>query len=128
MFQFHKTKRTSRRLKYHHGAGGDAPVTKGTIQTNRQAVYLPDADIVVNGHSHNAYVLPLARERLNDKGVVTRDLCYFIRTPGYKDDYGDGSGGFAIETWKPPKPLGSVWIRFYLNKHQIETEVIPAIK
>ncbi len=40
----------SRVLKWHHGYGGDAPVTKGTIQTNRMAVYLPDADFVVTGH------------------------------------------------------------------------------
>ena len=45
-------------IKYFHGAGGEAPVTRGAIQTNRQAVYLPDADVVVNGHSHNAYHIP----------------------------------------------------------------------
>ena len=48
LFHINKTKRQQLRLKYFHGAGGSAPVTKGVIQTNRQAVFLPDANIVVN--------------------------------------------------------------------------------
>ena len=128
MFHIHKTVRKSRKLKYHHGSGGGGPVTKGVIQTNRQAVYLPDADIVVNGHTHDAWYVPIARERLSDKGVVYRDLLHFVRTPGYKDEYGDGSGGYAIETWKPPKPLGAVWLRFFLaSGGDIDIEVIPAV-
>ena len=102
-------------LKYHHGAGGGGPVTRGVIDTNRQAVYLPDADIVVNGHSHDQYYLPIARERLTMDGKVSRDIVHFIRTGTYKDEYGDGSKGFHIEKGRPPKPLGAVWLRFYVR-------------
>ena len=45
-FTMRKTVKYSLNLKYHHGAGGGGPVTRGVIDTNRQAVYLPDADIV----------------------------------------------------------------------------------
>lgn len=117
-------------LKYHHGAGGGGPVTKGVIQTNRQAVYLPDANIVVNGHTHDEWVLPLARERLTQRGRVDRDLLWFARTAGYKDEYADGARGFHIERWAPPKPLGCVWVRFYYNhnaKNRIGIELIPDV-
>lgn len=118
MFEINGTKRTSLNLKYHHGAGGGGPVTRGVIQTNRQAVYLPDADIVVNGHTHDSWIVSVARERLNIQGRVIRDIVRFIRLPGYKDDYGDGSGGFHIERWGPPKPLGCCWIRLFCEDAQ----------
>ena len=35
--------RIQKNLKYFHGSGGGGPVTRGVIQTNRMAVYLPDA-------------------------------------------------------------------------------------
>jgi hypothetical protein len=38
------------KLWYFHGSGGGGPVTRGVIQTNRQAVYVADADFVVTGH------------------------------------------------------------------------------
>ena len=126
-FIVNTTKRQSLRLKYHHGAGGGGPVTKGVIQTNRQAVYLPDADIVCNGHTHDAWWLPIARERLNQAGVVSRDLLHFVRTPGYKNEYDDGSRGFVIEKWGPPKPLGCVWMRLYLRDDKVRAEFTPAV-
>jgi hypothetical protein len=103
-------------IKYHHGAGGGGPVTRGVIQTNRQAVYLPDANVVVNGHTHDGWIVPIARERLTTKGVVTRDLVHFIRTPGYKDEYGDGSKGWHVERWGAPKPIGAVWMRLTMDR------------
>src|SRR5690606_306876 len=39
-------------MHYDHGYGGGGPVTKGVIQSNRRAVYLPDAHIVISGHVH----------------------------------------------------------------------------
>lgn len=103
--------RTSVKLKYFHGAGGEAPVTRGAIQTNRQAVYLPDADIVVNGHSHNNYIIPITRERLSNKGQQYFDNQYHIRIPGYKQGYGDGTTGWEVTRGGVPKPIGSVFVR-----------------
>jgi hypothetical protein len=114
--------RTSIKLKYFHGSGGDAPVTKGVIWTNRQATYLPDADIVVNGHNHNSYIVPIARERLSNKGVQYSDIQYHVRTPGYKQDYGDGSGGWAVEKGMPPKPVGCAWITLICRNNCIEIQ------
>lgn len=116
MFTYRKTVSKSVLLKYHHGGGGGfSPVTKGTIQTNRQAVYLPDADIVQNGHNHEGWVMPLARERLSVmSGKISRDYIWFIRTPGYKDEYfGRNVGtGFEVEKMMHPKPNGAIWLTF----------------
>lgn len=117
-FYIHQTVRVSKNLKYFHGAGGGGPVTRGVIQTNRQAVYLPDADIVVNGHTHDSYHVPIARERLSQAGVVRRDVVHYLRTASYKDEYGDGGSGWHVERGGPPKPIGAIWGRFYLENTQ----------
>ena len=129
-FQFvvNKTKRKSLNLKYHHGSGSGGPVTKGTIQANRQGVYLPDANIVMNGHTHDSWVLPIARERLSEGGVIGRDIQWFVRTPGYKDGYRDGASGWENEKWMPPKPMGAIWLRFYYERNDlIRSECIQAV-
>jgi hypothetical protein len=129
MFRMNKTKRQSINLKYHHGAGGGGPVTRGVIQTNRQAVYLPDAQIVVNGHTHDSWYVPIARERLSSRGRIYQDLIRFIRVPGYKNEYADGSRGYHIEKWGTPKPQGAAWLRFWFDgASRIEVEVTQAVQ
>jgi len=125
MFTYNKTKRASFNIKHHHDDGGSAPVTRGTIKTNRQAVFLPDADIVVNGHNHQGYILPIARERLTRNGRVKKDLCWFVRVPGYLDSYNDGAEGYAVEKNTGPTPNGSVWLHFYLEGDRIQMKPIP---
>ncbi len=127
-FTLNGTQRLSKNLKYYHGAGGGGPVTRGVIQTNRQAVYLPDADIIVNGHTHDAWYVPIARERLTDQGEIYQDLQHHIRTTSYKDEYRDGGDGWHVETWKPPKPIGAAWIRFYYDRVQVGDVTRATIK
>jgi hypothetical protein len=99
-------------LWYHHGYGGDAPVTKGTIQTSRQAVYLPDAHIVATGHTHNEWQFPISRIRLTNHGKIYHDEQLHLKVPSYKEEYRDGYGGWHIERGGPPKPTGAVWLKF----------------
>ncbi len=120
-------RRLTKKIKYYHGSGGDAPVTKGVISTNRQAVYLPDADIVVNGHNHNQYHMVINRERLGNKGSLYFDLQHHIRTPGYKQAYGDGSAGWDVTRGAPPKPLGGAWLQFTANSRGVDIHVTPEV-
>ena len=131
-FMIGGTQRLSKNLKYFHGAGGGGPVTRGVIQTNRQAVYLPDADIVVNGHTHDAWYMPIQRERISDQGIIYQDIQHHIRTTSYKDEYKDGKGGWHVETWRPPKPIGAAWLRFYYesvdSRGTIKVEAIQDLR
>lgn len=127
-FTISKTQKESRSLKYFHGSGGGGPVTKGTIQSNRQAVFLPDADYVVNGHIHESWVLALPRERISQLGIISQDMQYHVRTPTYKNDYGSGEGGWHIERGAPPKPMGAVWMRMYYERNHIQTQFIQDVE
>ena len=127
MFTINHTVRVQLRLKYFHGSAKnpDAQVTRGVIQTNRQAVYLANADVVLNGHSHDAYIVPIQREHLNDAGAVEQRVCWFLRTPGYKDEYSDGFGGFHVEGGKPPKPIGAIWMHLRAEASKKRIVVVP---
>lgn len=116
----------TKRLAWHHGYGGDAPVTKGVIQTNRMAVYLPDADFVVTGHTHNEWQFPIPRVRISNKGTIHHDEQLHLKLPTYKEEYRDGYSGWHIERGGPPKPVGAVWLRFYNDAGEIKTEVTRA--
>jgi hypothetical protein len=110
------SRNSSFNIKYFHGSGGnDSPVTRGVIQTARQAVFEPDADCIWNGHNHNEYVLSIPRERLSGKGKIYRDSLWCIRTPGYNDEFGLGRGGWAVEKGLAPKSLGCVWLKLYYD-------------
>lgn len=99
-------------VKYFHGSGGEAPVTRGAIQTNRQAVFLPDFQVVLNGHSHNSYSIPIVRERVSQTGLHYFDIQHHVRTPGYLMSYADGSGGWEVTRGGVPKPVGSAMLKF----------------
>jgi hypothetical protein len=120
--------RSSIRIKYFHGSGGEAPVTRGAIQTNRQALIYPDANVVINGHSHHNYYIPISRDRLSNQGQLYFDLQHHIRTPGYKQAYGDGTTGWEITRGGVPKPIGCVWCRMYCQNNQIKMQFIPDVQ
>lgn len=111
-------------LWYFHGSGGGGPVTRGVIQTNRQAVYVSDADIVATGHVHESWQVAVERIRLNQADKVVFQRQTHVKIPGYKEEYCDGYGGWHIETGKPPKPTGAWWLRIWQppkesDRHQL---------
>lgn len=112
---FRGQRRNSFKLFYHHGYGGGGPVTRGVIDTNRQSVFLADADLVWTGHTHDSWQVPIARVKLNqDCTHIVHTRQVHVRSPGYKEEYGDGYGGFHIEKGRGPKPTGALWLRFYM--------------
>ncbi len=105
-------------LHYDHGWGGGGPVTRGVIQTNRRAVSIPDANIFVSGHIHEAWIVETPRLRLNGAGKTHHDRQTHICVPTYKEEYGDGHGGWHVERGAPPKMIGAVWLRFFWNHRE----------
>jgi hypothetical protein len=113
---------------YHHGPNAGGPVTKGVIGANRMSSYLTDAHIVHTGHSHDSWCFPIRRIRLTHHNKVQQETQMHVRTGGYKDEYGDGIGGWSIERGMPPKVQGGAWVRIYSEPCRERTfgfEVIP---
>lgn len=108
-----KATKDSKILYHFHGTGGGGPVTRGTIQTNRIAVWSPDAHIVLTGHTHDEWQMPIPRMRLSDRGKVYHDEQLHIRCPGYKDAWSDSNAGWEVEKMLGPKNLGSAWLKFF---------------
>jgi predicted phosphodiesterase len=109
MFTQGKGGRSSKRIYFHHGAGGGGPVTKGVPQAHRRAASV-DADIFLSGHIHESWVLENMMIKMNDSGRIILTTQTHIQLPTFKQEY--GSDGYHIEKGRPPKPLGGYWLTF----------------
>lgn len=128
IFQFtvHSTVSQTVRLKFHHGGVG-GEVTKGVIGASRRAVYLPDANIVCTGHLHEGWYFPISRERIGQRGIPYIDTQHHIQLPTYKEEYLAGAG-YHVQNARPPKPIGAVWLEFYLDQDRIRVRPIHELK
>ena len=85
------------------------------IQTNRQAVYLPGADICITGHTHDQWVVYIPRETISPRtGELRRDVQAHVKVPTYKDEHA------AMEGWHhdrgaPPENPGAWWMAIGWN-------------
>ena len=105
----------------HGGSGGRAPVTKGMIDTNRQAAFTTGADVVWNGHNHQAYVTVSPKEYAPARGGAPRTrLIWYVRTPGYEDTWHVNRNGFAAQRNLGPHPFGGVMMVGELNGDRLE--------
>lgn len=115
-FQFHddKVKKggfSQRIVMWHtHGYGGGGPVTKDTIQANRQGVYLDGVDIVVSGHTHDSWIWPQATVRVNHWGAIEHSERLHLKIPSAKNKFGKDS--WEDLRGMPPKPTGCLWLKF----------------
>ena len=97
-FTFKKKDRTQYNydMFVHHGAGGNAPVTKGIIDWNRIGKSV-NADLIWTGHRHNAIIDasdPVLVIQPNGKVVLKNRQC--IQTPSYQKGKSlDGNVNFA---------------------------------
>lgn len=121
------------KIRYFHGSGGGAMMTHGVLDTRRHASLYPDADMVITGHSHHHWVVPIARERLRQflgQAEVVVDEQLHVRIGTYKDEHADGFGGWSVEKGLPPKGLGAVWMRLFIagtqKDYRLAAEVVRA--
>lgn len=125
MFTWNGTKKRSVNLRYTHGYAGGGQVTKDLIQASRQLVYIGNADILVSGHTHDAWNVPFRREMLDHFGMPYLQDVEAIKCGGYKDEYSPGNG-WSVGVGHNPKPAGAYWLRFHLKDDQIRWDVLRA--
>ena len=102
---------------YHHGHGGGGPVTKGVIQTNRRATYLPDAAVVITGHVHEEWSVTMARSRITPHtGRTWMDEQLHINTATYKNEYSPEDSTWHSLNGRPPKPIGATWLDLTISR------------
>lgn len=63
------------------------------------------------GHTHQAYIVPIARHRVTAQYQVYEDVCWHLRAPGFKNERA-GISGWATEKNMAPTPRGGVWLDF----------------
>ena len=116
-------KTMSRVMYYHHGHGGGGLMTHGVLNTRRRQSYLPNADIVWSGHTHDSWQVRLTKMGLTSGGLIRLDDVNHVSTPGYKDEM-SSMEGWHVERGGPPKPLGAAWLHLSIeertkpNKHR----------
>lgn len=104
----YKTEIKSYIMHYHHGYGGAAPRSKGVLQADIDTAKFPDADIILRGHDHNKWHLPVTTERCSNKMTVSQSTVHHIRCGSYKM-LGDGYAGWETEKGFSQPRLGGWW-------------------
>lgn len=125
-FQFDARTRSSKLLHYFHGSGGGGPVTKDMIQMTRRTEMMDGVDIICTGHTHDMWTDRRIRCRVTDSGKFQQHEVRCIKLGTYKDDYGNGAKGWAVERAMPPKPLGAWWLKFTYRNKRVRMEVMEA--
>lgn len=105
---------SARRVMYYtHGNGGNAPVTKGTIQSARRSDII-DADIIVSGHIHTDYVLTRPRLTLNQAyNMAIREQLH-IQLGTYKNSAISLNGWETQKGFSPPS-IGGTFLQMQLS-------------
>ena len=102
-------------IKYHHGAGGNAPVTGGAISQSRAAGMWPDADIVVMGHIHQYNMRVITTEKIGRDYKIKRHDQYHLRTSSYKHP-----GEWETEKMFPMGAHGCWEVEFIQNRTSLD--------
>jgi len=101
-------------IAYHHGYGGGGAVTRDVIQTNRKAVYLPDANIVISGHTHDRWIVPITRQRISRYKEFV-DQQWHIKTGTYLNQPQEFNG-YAVEKGMSPKVGAGIWMHYTFTR------------
>jgi hypothetical protein len=100
-------------IAFHHGYGGGGAVTRDSISTNRKAVYLPDANVVISGHTHDRWIIPITRNRISRYGESV-DQQWHLKTGTYQNAPIDFNG-YAIEKGLAPKAGAGIWMKYTIG-------------
>lgn len=82
---------------------------------NSTLVIRRDGKTAITMNTHDSWIMPLERIKLNNSNNIVKYRQVHVRTPGYKEEYADGFGGWHIERGGPPKSLGAAWLKIKAN-------------
>jgi len=109
----------------HHGSGGSASVTKGTIQANRRAAGISGAQIVCTGHIHRSWELAIQQKALQRNGEQVQEKQLHVQLPSYKREW-ENKSGFHVEKERKPRPVGARWLRFEVTSSGLHYTTLEA--
>ena len=72
-------------VHYHHGAGGGAKRSKGVLDVDLLMSQHPHADIIITGHDHNKWHVPVTIDTMNvDRNKWIQKKIHVLRLGSYK--------------------------------------------
>ena len=111
------------KIFYHHGLWGGV-VSKGTQSVMRFGAVVPDADMIVTGHTHDQWMMLHTRYKLDKAYNVSLHDQIHLKLGTYKNEFKTGSG-FAIEKIGLPKPIGGWFVKFVVKRHNNKMVIVP---
>ena len=132
LIQFHiasgKHSKAHSYVHFHHGYGGNAPRSKGVLGVDIDQMQFPDAHVLVRGHTHQKWHVPVVVDRISAQGNSYQHRVHHLRTGSYKK-LGDRFAGWAVEKNFNTPTLGGWWLKAHRNRnsHIIEWNVGEAL-
>ena len=97
-------------IYYTHGSGGSARRSKGILKADLRQAVKPDADVIVSGHVHSSWQLPMVKSRVTKSGHIQEDLVWHLQLPSYKLP-----GAWEESKEMAAHPLGAHWLHITLG-------------
>jgi hypothetical protein len=110
--------RHQRMLHFHHGYGGNAPRSKGVLNVDLDQKEWPDADVIVSGHTHQKWHVPMSVERITDRLNTYEDTVHHLKLGSYKKL--DRFAGWEVEKGFQQPRLGGWWMDAELRRVKFE--------
>lgn len=103
----------TRRIYYHHGIGGNAPMTMGILNHKRADIWIRGADIVLSGHRHKTFYYEEVVMDINHRNQRTYRNVLHLQLPTYQKK--DGAVSFSTVRGYSPSAMGAYVIEFKLR-------------
>lgn len=97
---------------YTHGSGGNAPVTRGVINTNRRQVNI-QADLFVSGHIHTQWAVPVPQRSITPYGTEKISDVLHLQLGCFKEAH---KGAWEAMKGFGAANIGGYWVKFFWNK------------
>lgn len=114
------------RIFFYHGKWGGV-VSKGTQTAARLSPIVPDADIVVTGHTHDSWLMHIPRYHLDKTGTVSIKEQLHLKTGTFKEEFTE-MDGWAVEKIGIPKSHNHWWITLDRWDNELKFTCAPTLQ